>query len=44
MLLGVAALRAGTRLEYDGANMRVINSVSANDFLTRTYRPGFGLS
>ena len=44
MLLGVAALRAGTRLEYDGPNMRVTNRAAANDFLTRNYRQGFGLS
>ncbi|MBP6715621.1 MAG: gfo/Idh/MocA family oxidoreductase, partial [Acidobacteria bacterium] len=44
MLLGVAALRAGTRLQYDGANMRVTNSVAANDYLTRVYRKGFELS
>lgn len=44
MLLGVAALRAGTRLQYDGPNMRVTNSVAANDFLTREYRKGFGLA
>jgi predicted dehydrogenase len=44
MLLGVAALRAGTRLQYDGEAMRVTNHVSANDYLTREYRKGFGLS
>ncbi len=44
MLLGVAALRAGTRLQYDGAGMRVTNHAAANDFLTREYRQGFGLS
>jgi predicted dehydrogenase len=44
MLLGVAALRAGTRLQYDGAQMRITNNVAANDYLTRVYRPGFGLS
>ena len=44
MLLGIAALRAGTRLEYDGGNMRVTNHATANDFLRRTYRQGFGLS
>ena len=43
MLLGVAAMRAGTRLQYDGANMRVTNAAAANDFLTRQYRAGFGL-
>jgi predicted dehydrogenase len=44
MLLGIAALRAGTRLQYDGAAMRVTNHAAANAFLTREYRPGFGLS
>jgi predicted dehydrogenase len=44
MLLGVVALRAGTRLEYDGAAMRITNHEAANAFLTRQYRPGFGLA
>jgi hypothetical protein len=44
MLLGVAALRAGTRLQYDGEGMRVTNNAAANDFLKREYRQGFGLS
>jgi hypothetical protein len=44
MLLGVAALRAGTRLQYDGANMRVTNHAGANAFLTRAYRKGFELT
>jgi hypothetical protein len=44
MLLGVAALRAGTRLMYDGANMRVTNNVAANSFFTRDYRKGFELA
>jgi predicted dehydrogenase len=44
MLLGVAALRAGTRLQYDGAGMRFTNRAAANDFLTRQYRTGFGLA
>jgi predicted dehydrogenase len=43
MLLGVAALRAGMKLHYDGPNMRITNSVSANDYLTRVYRRGFEL-
>jgi predicted dehydrogenase len=38
MLLGVVALRAGTRIEYDGANMRVTNAPAANAFLQREYR------
>jgi predicted dehydrogenase len=44
MLLGVAALRAGQRLEYDGPNMRVTNMPAANDLLTRNYRKGFELA
>jgi predicted dehydrogenase len=43
MLLGVASLRAGTKLHYDGANMRVTNNNAANDFLTREYRQGYRL-
>jgi len=43
MLLGVASLRAGRKLFYDGANMRVTNNVAANDFLTRQYRAGYSL-
>jgi hypothetical protein len=43
MLLGVAALRAGTKLHYDAANMQVTNNAAANDFLTRQYRPGWEL-
>ena len=44
MLLGIAALRANTRLQYDGAAMRITNDVAANDFLKRDYRQGFGLA
>jgi predicted dehydrogenase len=44
MLLGVAAMRAGTRLQYDGAAMRVTNHDSANSVLTREYRKGFELA
>ncbi|MEO7191953.1 MAG: Gfo/Idh/MocA family oxidoreductase [Vicinamibacterales bacterium] len=43
MLLGVASLRADTKLHYDGANMRVTNNPAANDFLSRTYRAGYSL-
>ena len=43
MLLGVASLRAGSKLFYDGANMNVTNNAAANQFLTREYRQGFGL-
>jgi predicted dehydrogenase len=41
MLLGVVALRAGKKIEYDGANMRVTNVAAANDYLTRQYRQGW---
>jgi hypothetical protein len=49
MLLGVVSLRAGGKILYDGAKMRVTNTVKtasnktvdANEFLTRTYREGF---
>jgi hypothetical protein len=41
MLLGIVALRAGKKIDYDGANMRVTNVASANDFLRRDYRQGW---
>jgi predicted dehydrogenase len=43
MLLGIAALRANTKLHYDGANMRITNNAGANQFLTREYRQGYSL-
>jgi hypothetical protein len=43
MLLGIAALRAGTKLHYDGAKMQVTNDASANQYLTREYRQGWKL-
>jgi predicted dehydrogenase len=43
MLLGVVALRAGTKIHYDGAEMRVTNSREANDLLKREYRRGWSL-
>ena len=50
MLLGIVALRARTKIHYDGANMRITNSVASNDqplegeqLLRREYRQGFGL-
>jgi predicted dehydrogenase len=43
MLLGIAALRANSKLYYDGANMRVTNNQAANEFLTREYRKGYSL-
>jgi hypothetical protein len=49
MLLGVVSLRAGGKIHYDAANMRVTNmvktannkTVDANEFLTRNYREGY---
>jgi predicted dehydrogenase len=45
MLLGLVALRTGQgfKIRYDAENMRVINSVEANAFLTREYRDGWSL-
>lgn len=42
-MLGLAAYRAGKRLEYDGATGRVTNHESANQFLRRSYREGWKL-
>jgi predicted dehydrogenase len=41
MLLGIVSLRAGQKLEYDGANMRVTNVAAANDYLRREARSGW---
>jgi hypothetical protein len=41
MLLGIVALRAGKKVYYDGANMRVTNVPQANDYLRREYRQGW---
>jgi predicted dehydrogenase len=43
MLLGIVSLRAGSKLHYDAANMRVTNHDAANQYLTREYRPGHSL-
>ena len=44
MLLAVVALRAGKKIEYDAANMRVTNVPRANDFLRREPRQGWSRS
>ncbi|MFI5155749.1 MAG: gfo/Idh/MocA family oxidoreductase, partial [Chitinophagales bacterium] len=41
--LGAVALRAGKRVEYDSASMKITNDASANKFLTREYRKGWEL-
>jgi predicted dehydrogenase len=43
-MLGLAAYRAGAKLEYDGATGRVTNNEAANQFLRRTYRDGWKLN
>ncbi len=41
MLLGVVALRAGKKIQYDGANMKVTNVPEANQYLSRQPRQGW---
>jgi predicted dehydrogenase len=41
MLLGIVSLRAGKKIVYDAANMRVTNDAGANEFLTRQARSGW---
>jgi predicted dehydrogenase len=41
MLLGIVALRAGKKIEYDAATMRVTNVPEANQYLSRIYREGW---
>jgi hypothetical protein len=50
MLLGIVALRAGAKIYYDGANMKITNSVATREqpfegdqLLRRDYRQGFTL-
>ena len=43
VLLGNVALRAGKKLSWDGANMKVTNAPEANAFLHRSYRQGWTL-
>ena len=41
VLLGNLALRAGQPIEWDTANMKVVNVPEANAFVTKKYRAGF---
>jgi hypothetical protein len=43
ILLGAVALRAGKRIEYDSADMKITNSPDANKYLVREYRKGWEL-
>ena len=44
MLLGVAALNAGKKINYDGAAMKVTNVADSDALLKRKYRAGWELS
>lgn len=44
VLLGNVALRAGKKIEWDGESMQVTNDSAANQYITREYRAGWGLS
>lgn len=41
VLLGNAAVRANRRLEFDAEKVRFTNFESANQYLSKSYRPGF---
>ena len=43
ILLGGVALRAGRRVDYDSANMKITNFPDANKYLVREYRKGWEL-
>jgi hypothetical protein len=43
ILLGGVALRAGKKVEYDSANMKITNLPDANKYLVREYRKGWEL-
>jgi predicted dehydrogenase len=44
MLLGVVSLRAGKKIDYDAANMRVTNDAAANEYFRRTPRSGWSVA
>jgi hypothetical protein len=43
ILLGAVALRAGKKVEYDSANMKITNLPDADKYLVREYRKGWEL-
>jgi predicted dehydrogenase len=43
VLLSNLALRAGRRIEWDAPHMKVTNIPEANQWVTKEYRPGFGV-
>jgi predicted dehydrogenase len=42
-LLSNVAIRARRPIEWDAANLQVTNLPSANQYITKAYRPGFGV-
>jgi predicted dehydrogenase len=44
MLLGVVALNAGKRIQYDGAGMKITNVADSDALLKRRYREGWALT
>ena len=44
MLLGIVSLRAGGKIHYDAANMKVTTPASGSQFLSRQYPQGWTLS
>jgi hypothetical protein len=43
VLLSNVAVRARRRIDWDTAAMKVTNLPAANEFVTKQYRPGFGV-
>lgn len=43
VVLGNVAIRSRHRIEWDEANLRVTNHEDANRFVTKEYRPGWGV-
>ena len=43
-LLGVVALNAGKKIQYDAATLKIANAPEAEQFLRRQYRQGWNLS
>jgi predicted dehydrogenase len=43
VLLSNVAIRAGRRIEWDGASQKITNLPAANQFVSKNYRAGFGV-
>ncbi|AMY07137.1 Glycosyl hydrolase family 109 protein 1 precursor [Luteitalea pratensis] len=44
MVLGVVALNAGKKIQYDAANLKIVNAPEAEQYLHRQWRQGWSLS